>query len=66
MQRIDLLLQFGLQAQTSVEGTLQQGDPVFQTAGGHDGAIVAAEGHGTAAVTTEITHRCRRLRVQRH
>ncbi|MNP86947.1 hypothetical protein D3C76_1875100 [compost metagenome] len=63
MQRVDLLLQLGLQTQTGIEGALQQGNSVFQAARGHDGAVVAAEDH-TAAIATEVAHRRSRLSVQ--
>jgi hypothetical protein len=46
---VDLLLQFGLQTQTGVEGTLQQSNPVFQAAGRYDGTIVAAQHYAAAA-----------------
>ncbi len=47
LQGVDLLLQFSLQSQTGIEGALQQGNPIFQATGGHDGAVVAAKDNPT-------------------
>ncbi|GJA69930.1 hypothetical protein KAM449_14320 [Aeromonas caviae] len=59
------MLQFGLQTQTGVEGTLQQSNPVFQAAGRYDGTIVAAQHYAAAArIPAQIAHGCCRLRIQ--
>lgn len=58
MQGVDLLLQLGLQAQTGVQGALQQGDPVFQAARGHYGTVIATQ-HHTAGITAQIADRRR-------
>ena len=64
LQGVDLLLQLGLQAQTGIQGALQQGDPVFQATGRHDSAVVAAKDNPTTRVTAQIADRGRRMRIQ--
>ncbi|MGL6365870.1 hypothetical protein ACSZMZ_08570 [Aeromonas veronii] len=58
------MLQFSLQSQTGIEGALQQGNPIFQATGGHDGAVVATKDNATTRVTAQIADRCCSLRIQ--
>ncbi|BCS50543.1 hypothetical protein JUNP479_3311 [Aeromonas jandaei] len=58
MQGVDLLLQVGLQSQTGVQGALQQGNPIFEATGGHDGAVVAIKDNA-AGIPPQIADRSR-------